>query len=85
MNNLANSISIYNTYEACIFLKIEQKNNMLNDQDHFNVLREIQKNPESSQRELARGLGFSLGKLNYCLKGLKQKGLKLEGLKSKRS
>ena len=48
---------------------------MKDNQDHFNVLREIQKNPESSQRELARGLGFSLGKLNYCLKGLKQKGL----------
>ena len=34
-----------------------------------------QKNPESFQREFAEKLGFSLGKLNYCLKALQQKGL----------
>jgi len=48
---------------------------MKDKQDHFNVLRKIQKKPESSQRELADDLGFSLGKLNYCLKALKGKGL----------
>ena len=47
---------------------------MKNEQDHFEVLRRIQKNPESSQRELAEKLGFSLGKLNYCLKSLQNKG-----------
>ena len=45
------------------------------NQYHFDVLREIQKQSNSSQRELAQQLGFSLGKLNYCLKALKQKGL----------
>ena len=48
---------------------------MNDDQDHFNVLRKIQKNPKSTQRELAEELGFSLGKLNYCLKALKKKCL----------
>ena len=48
---------------------------MDDNQDHFNVLRKIQQKPESSQRELAEDLGFSLGKLNYCLKALKVKGL----------
>ena len=48
---------------------------MKNEQDHFEVLRKIQKRPESSQRELAEELGFSLGKLNYCLKELQRKGL----------
>ena len=48
---------------------------MKNEQDHFEVLRRIQKKPESSQRELAEKLGFSLGKLNYCLKALQKKGL----------
>tara|TARA_B100000959_G_C14482261_1_gene419656 strand:+ start:111 stop:416 length:306 start_codon:yes stop_codon:yes gene_type:complete len=33
------------------------------------------KNPQYSQRELAQELGFSLGKLNYCLKSLQSKGL----------
>ncbi len=46
-----------------------------NNQDHFNVLRKIQNNPKSSQRQLATQLGFSLGKLNYCINALKNKGL----------
>ena len=36
--------------------------------DHLNLLREIQKKPEASQRDLAKDLGFSLGKLNYCIR-----------------
>ena len=48
---------------------------MKDEQDHFEVLRKIQKKPNSTQRELAEELGFSLGKLNYCLKALKTKGL----------
>ena len=39
---------------------------MDNNQDNFNVLRKIQLKPETTQRELATELGFSLGKLNYC-------------------
>ena len=55
---------------------------MEEEQDHFNVLRKIQKKPNSSQRELAEELGFSLGKLNYCLKALQNKGLvKLENFR----
>ena len=48
---------------------------MNDNQDHFNVLRKIDNSPKSTQRELAEELGFSLGKLNYCLKALKTKGL----------
>ena len=48
---------------------------MNDNQDHFNVLRKIQNNPQSTQRELASELGFSLGKLNYCITDLKNKGL----------
>tara|TARA_B100001765_G_C19186623_1_gene198984 strand:- start:90 stop:389 length:300 start_codon:yes stop_codon:yes gene_type:complete len=48
---------------------------MKDNPDHFNVLRKIQKKPKSTQRELANSLGFSLGKLNYCLQALKVKGL----------
>ena len=59
-------------------------NIMKNQQDHFEVLRRVQKNPKSSQRELAEDLGFSLGKLNYCLKALQKKGLiKLENFSKK--
>ena len=48
---------------------------MKSKQDHLDVLRAIQKKPKTSQREMARVLGFSLGKLNYCLKALQVKGL----------
>ena len=44
-------------------------------QDNLNLLRKINKKNFSSQRELAKELDFSLGKLNYCLKSLKEKGL----------
>ena len=46
-----------------------------NNEDHLEVLREVKKNPNFKQRELANHLGFSLGKLNYCLNELKNKGL----------
>ena len=48
---------------------------MKNNQDHFEVLRKVEKKPGSTQRELAEELGFSLGKLNYCVKALQNKGL----------
>lgn len=47
---------------------------MNDNQDDLNVLRKINSDYKS-QRDLAKELGFSLGKLNYCLKALKKKGL----------
>ena len=44
-----------------------------NKEDHFNVLRKLAIKPESTQRKLAEELGFSLGKLNYCLNELKKR------------
>ena len=43
----------------------------------FNTLRRLNSNSGKikTQRGLAAELGFSLGKLNYCLKELKKKGL----------
>ena len=55
-------------------------------EDHFEVLRKIQKKPELSQRKMAKDLGFSLGKLNYCLSALVDKGLvKIENFKNKKN
>ena len=48
---------------------------MKDNQDHLNILRNISKNSNANQRQLAKSLGFSLGKLNYCLTALKNKGL----------
>ena len=55
-------------------------------QDHFDLLRKIKKKPVSTQRELASELGFSLGKLNYCLKSLKKKGhIKLKNFQNNKN
>ena len=48
---------------------------MDNKQDYLNILRKLDNKPNSSQRKLANELGFSLGKLNYCIDALKSKGL----------
>ena len=48
---------------------------MKNKKEEFNILRKIQKYPSANQRKLAKEVGFSLGKLNYSLKALRNKGL----------
>ena len=47
----------------------------MKNNDFLEVLRNINKNPSKTQRELAKDLGFSLGKFNYILNALKKKGL----------
>ena len=57
---------------------------MKDNQDYLDVLRKVNSNPNSSQRTLAKELGFSLGKINYCLQALKKKGLiKIKNFKKK--
>ena len=43
--------------------------------DEFNVILALEKSPTLTQRDLASVLGFSVGKVNYCLKALIDKGL----------
>jgi EPS-associated MarR family transcriptional regulator len=46
----------------------------LQEDTYFRVMRILQENPDLTQRELAEKLGVSVGGLNYCLKGLIDKG-----------
>ena len=56
------------------------------NQSQFDLLRKIQKKPTASQRKLAKDLGFSLGKLNYCIKALQNKGLvKLQNFQNQKN
>jgi EPS-associated MarR family transcriptional regulator len=48
---------------------------MLTDEYRYKILKLLSDHPEISQRELAQQLGISLGKVNYCLKALIDKGL----------
>ena len=47
---------------------------MDNKNIHFNLLRKLELNPEYTQRELSKEMGISLGKVNYCIKKLVEKG-----------
>ena len=59
---------------------------MERNQDNLDLLRKISKKPKVSQRKLANELGFSLGKLNYCLRALKKKGLiKIKNFKNNKN
>ena len=47
----------------------------MNNQDiRLDLLRKLESNPEYTQRELSREMGVSLGKVNYCMKKLSEKG-----------
>lgn len=48
---------------------------MLTDEYRYKILKLVEARPEISQRELAKELGISLGKANFCLKALIKKGL----------
>ena len=47
---------------------------MSNREVHLALLRKLEVNPEYTQRELSREMGISLGKVNYCIKKLSEKG-----------
>ena len=56
---------------------------MLTEEYRYKILKELQQDPDLSQRELAKRLGISLGKANFCLKALIEKGLiKAENFKN---
>jgi EPS-associated MarR family transcriptional regulator len=46
----------------------------LSDDIHYRLLKILEERPDASQRHLADALGFSLGKINYCVKALLDKG-----------
>lgn len=47
----------------------------LHEETHLKVLRLLEATPQMNQRDLAEALGVSLGKTNFCLKALLDKGL----------
>lgn len=47
----------------------------LSEEVRYRLLKYLAEHPDASQRELARELGVSLGKVNYCLHALMEKGL----------
>ena len=55
----------------------------LHDETHLKVLRLLESTPSINQRKLAESLGVSLGKTNFCLNALLDKGLvKMENFRT---
>ena len=47
----------------------------MNNKDiHLDLLRKIELSPECTQRELSKEMGVSLGKVNYCMRKMIEKG-----------
>ena len=69
-------ICLYNT--AVAYLKFDFQLfflHLVNKKDiHLDLLRKLEVNPEYTQRELSQEMGVSLGKINYCMKKLIEKG-----------
>ena len=58
----------------------------MTEEAHYKILRLLEANPGCSQRDIARELGVSLGKVNYCLKSLVGKGhVKAQNFKNSRN
>ncbi len=70
-------IYLYNTAVACLILYL------MNQKDiRLDLLRKLEVNPEYTQRELSKEMDVSLGKINYCIKKLTEKGwIKLTSFK----
>ena len=46
----------------------------MNEETSYKLINLVEQQPDISQRELAKEMGISLGKTNYCLKALMDKG-----------
>ena len=61
---------------ACLIFNFPLLPALMNNQDiRLDLLRKLESNPQFTQRELSREMGVSLGKVNYCMKKLTEKGL----------
>ena len=61
---------------ACLIFNFLLLPTLMNSQDiRLDLLRNLESSPHSTQRELSREIGVSLGKVNYCMKKLTEKGL----------
>jgi EPS-associated MarR family transcriptional regulator len=59
---------------------------MLTDETRYKLLRMLEANPQASQRDLAQALDISVGKVNYCLNALIERGwLKAKNFKNNKN
>ncbi len=66
MNHIINK-AVYNYY-------VQQNGRVSKKQNQYQILKSLEQDSNFTQRQLSNNLGVSLGKINYCLKSLIEKG-----------
>ena len=66
---------LHNTAVACLIYNPFLEYKVNNKDIRLDLLRKLEENPNYTQRELSKEMGVSLGKVNYCMKKLIEKGL----------
>ena len=70
----------------CKIVALPSLNGVLNINSKYELLKSLEKDSNLTQRQLSKELGISLGKVNYCLQSLVEKGLvKIQNFKSSNS
>jgi EPS-associated MarR family transcriptional regulator len=64
-----------NTAVACLIFNNFLEYKVNNKDIRLDLLRKLEENPKYTQRELSKEMGVSLGKVNYCMKKLIEKGM----------
>jgi len=65
---------LYDSAVACLIFFLIFLCLMNNKDIHLDLILKLESNPEYTQRELSQEMGVSLGKINYCMKKLTEKG-----------
>ena len=56
---------------------------MSNKQSQYQILKSLEQDPNYTQRQLSKDLDLSLGKVNYCLRSIVEKGfVKIDNFKN---
>jgi len=70
-------------YEHILLFMMMQKKKKIGTDEMLNLLRTISENPQMTQRDLSSRLGLSLGKINFLVKAMIDKGfVKAENFKN---
>jgi len=82
MNNYSIFMFTVQLLNSNIYSMKRDKDPLFKDEEYLNIIRKISKDSNISQREISTELGISLGKVNYCLRALKEKGfIKIKNFK----
>ena len=75
----------YNSRAVACFIRQITLMSIISEENRYKLLKLLHENPEMNQRQIASEMGLSLGKVNFCLKAVIEKGWVKAGNFSKSS